>query len=61
MIAHYQKNRVDPHTKTLIFSDQLSFPLAIEIARRFHGRARTAFVSSPGVRSRITRNLIATR
>lgn len=43
MIAHYLKNRVDPRNKTLIFSDQLSFPLAIEIARRFHGRARTAF------------------
>jgi nicotinate phosphoribosyltransferase len=43
MIAHYQKNRVDPLNKTLIFSDQLSFPLAIEIARRFHGRVRTAF------------------
>jgi len=43
MIAHYTKNRVDPKTKTLIFSDQLSVPLAIEIARRFHGRARTAF------------------
>jgi nicotinate phosphoribosyltransferase len=43
MIAHYQRNRVDPHSKTLIFSDQLSVPLAIEIAQRFHGRARTAF------------------
>jgi len=43
MIAHYLKNRVDPRTKTLIFSDQLSVPLAIEIARRFHGRARTSF------------------
>jgi nicotinate phosphoribosyltransferase len=43
MIAHYRRNRVDPRTKTLIFSDQLSVPLAIEIARRFHGRARTAF------------------
>ncbi len=43
MIAHYRKNRVDPRTKTLIFSDQLSFPLAIEISRRFHGRARTSF------------------
>jgi nicotinate phosphoribosyltransferase len=43
MIAHYRRNRVDPRTKTLIFSDQLSFPLAIEIARRFHGRAKTAF------------------
>jgi nicotinate phosphoribosyltransferase len=53
MIAHYQKNRVDPHTKTLIFSDQLSFPLAIEIARRFHGRARTAF----GIGTNLTNDL----
>jgi nicotinate phosphoribosyltransferase len=43
MIAHYRKNRVDPRSKTLIFSDQLSFPLAIDIARRFHDRAKTAF------------------
>jgi nicotinate phosphoribosyltransferase len=43
MIAHYLQNRVDPRNKTLIFSDQLSVPLAIEIARRFHGRVRTAF------------------
>jgi nicotinate phosphoribosyltransferase len=43
MIAHYRRNRVDPRTKTLIFSDQLSFPLAIGIARRFHGRAGTSF------------------
>ncbi|MDH4325928.1 MAG: nicotinate phosphoribosyltransferase, partial [Betaproteobacteria bacterium] len=53
MIAHYQKNRVDPHNKTLIFSDQLSFPLAIEIARRFHGRARTAF----GIGTNLTNDL----
>jgi nicotinate phosphoribosyltransferase len=53
MIAHYQRNRVDPHTKTLIFSDQLSFPLAIEIARRFHGRARTAF----GIGTNLTNDL----
>jgi len=43
MIAHYQQNRVEPRGKTLIFSDQLSVPLAIEIAERFHGRVRTAF------------------
>ncbi len=53
MIAHYEKNRVDPHTKTLIFSDQLSFPLAIEIARRFHNRARTAF----GIGTNLTNDL----
>jgi nicotinate phosphoribosyltransferase len=43
LVAHYHRNRVDPRSKTLIFSDQLSVPLAIEIARRFHGRARTSF------------------
>jgi len=53
MIAHYLSNRVDPHTKTLIFSDQLSFPLAIEIARRFYGRARTAF----GIGTNLTNDL----
>jgi len=53
MIAHYERNRVDPHTKTLIFSDQLSFPLAIEIARRFHGRTRTAF----GIGTNLTNDL----
>ena len=53
MIAHYRRNRVDPHTKTLIFSDGLSFPLAIEIAHRFHGRARTAF----GIGTNLTNDL----
>jgi nicotinate phosphoribosyltransferase len=43
LVAHYAKNRVDARSKTLVFSDQLSFPLAIEIARRFHRRARTSF------------------
>jgi nicotinate phosphoribosyltransferase len=53
LIAHYRRNRVDPRTKTLIFSDQLSFPLAIEIARRFHGRALTAF----GIGTNLTNDL----
>lgn len=53
MIAHYRRNRVDPLTKTLIFSDGLSFPLAIEIARRFHGRARTSF----GIGTNLTNDL----
>jgi nicotinate phosphoribosyltransferase len=53
LIAHYSRNRVDPRTKQLIFSDQLSFPLAIEIARRFHGRARTSF----GIGTNLTNDL----
>jgi nicotinate phosphoribosyltransferase len=53
LIEHYRKNRVDPRTKTLIFSDQLSFPLAIDIARRFQGRALTSF----GVGTNLTNDL----
>jgi nicotinate phosphoribosyltransferase len=53
LIAHYRRNRVDPRTKQLIFSDQLSFPLAISIARRFHGRAITAF----GIGTNLTNDL----
>jgi nicotinate phosphoribosyltransferase len=53
MVEHYQRNRVDPRTKSLIFSDQLSFPLAIEIARRFHGRSKTSF----GIGTNLTNDL----
>jgi nicotinate phosphoribosyltransferase len=53
LIAHYYKHRVDPRTKTLIFSDQLTFPLAVEISRRFRGRARTSF----GIGTNLTNDL----
>jgi nicotinate phosphoribosyltransferase len=53
LIAHYRRNRVDPRTKTLIFSDQLTVPIAIEIARRFHGRVLTAF----GIGTNLTNDL----
>ena len=43
LIAHYQRNRVDPQTKTLVFSDSLTIPRVIELYQRFRGRARTAF------------------
>src|SRR6202008_1620430 len=53
LIEHYRRNRVDPRTKTLIFSDQLTVPLAIQIARRFHGRVLTAF----GIGTNLTNDL----
>ena len=53
VIAHYRRNRVDPRTKTLIFSDQLTVPIAIQIARRFDGRALTAF----GIGTNLTNDL----
>jgi nicotinate phosphoribosyltransferase len=53
LIAHYQHNRVDPRTKTLVFSDGLSFARVIELYRRFRGRARLAF----GVGTHLTNDL----
>jgi nicotinate phosphoribosyltransferase len=53
LIAHYEKNRVDPRTKTLVFSDSLTFPKVIDLYRRFSGRARLAF----GVGTNLTNDL----
>jgi nicotinate phosphoribosyltransferase len=53
LIAHYDRNRVDPRTKVLVFSDALTFPRVIELFRRFDGRARLAF----GVGTNLTNDL----
>jgi len=53
MIAHYERNRVDPKTKVLVFSDALTIPRVIELFRRFDGRARLAF----GVGTNLTNDL----
>lgn len=43
MIAHYQKMRVDPRTKSFVFSDSLNVPLCVELYNRFQGRCKPAF------------------
>ena len=43
MLAHYVANRVDPRTKTLIFSDGLTVPRTIELYQQFRGRCQLAF------------------
>lgn len=53
MIAHYANNRVDPRTKTLIFSDGLTVPRTIELFRQFHGRCQLAF----GIGTNLTNDL----
>jgi nicotinate phosphoribosyltransferase len=53
LIEHYERNRVDPRTKTLVFSDSLTIPKVIELYRRFSGRARLAF----GVGTNLTNDL----
>ena len=53
MIAHYQQNRVDPKTKTLIYSDGLTIPRTIELFEQFRGRCQLAF----GVGTNLTNDL----
>ncbi len=53
IIAHYRANRVDPRTKTLIFSDSLTVPRIIELYQQFRGRCQLAF----GIGTNLTNDL----
>jgi nicotinate phosphoribosyltransferase len=53
MIAHYLSNRVNPATKTLIFSDGLTVPRTVELYRQFQGRCQLAF----GIGTNLTNDL----
>jgi nicotinate phosphoribosyltransferase len=43
LIAHYQRMRIDPGSKTMVFSDSLNVPLCLRLFERFRGRMHTAF------------------
>ena len=43
MIRHYEKLGIDPHGKTLLFSDSLDFDKADALRTYFKDRARVAF------------------
>jgi nicotinate phosphoribosyltransferase len=43
IIQHYKKLGVDPKTKSLIFSDSLDFPKAININETFKNQAKVSF------------------
>jgi nicotinate phosphoribosyltransferase len=53
LIAHYQRMRIDPRTKTMVFSDSLTVPLAIRLYEYFKGRAQTSF----GIGTNLTNDL----
>jgi nicotinate phosphoribosyltransferase len=53
LIAHYQKMRIDPHSKVMVFSDSLTVPLAIRLFQYFKGRSQTAF----GIGTNLTNDL----
>jgi nicotinate phosphoribosyltransferase len=43
LIAHYREMRIDPLSKTMVFSDSLNVPLAIRLFEHFKRRCKTAF------------------
>ncbi|NQV00446.1 MAG: nicotinate phosphoribosyltransferase, partial [Parcubacteria group bacterium] len=43
LIRHYENNGIDPKTKTAVFSDGLTFPKALALAKEFEGRIKTSF------------------
>ena len=53
LIAHYQKMRIDPRGKAMVFSDSLTVPLAIRLFDYFRGRSQTAF----GIGTNLTNDL----
>jgi len=53
LIAHYEAHGIDPKTKSLVFSDSLTFPTAIKIAKQFAGRCKVSF----GIGTNLTNDL----
>lgn len=53
MIAHYRRMRVDPKTKTLVFSDALDFDLALALCERFKDETNPVF----GIGTHLTHDL----
>lgn len=53
MLEHYKTNRIDPLSKTLIFSDGLNVPRIIELYQRFKGRCSLSF----GIGTNLTNDL----
>jgi nicotinate phosphoribosyltransferase len=43
LIDHYKRLRIDPRTKTAVFSDGLSFEVAIDLFRRFHNQINVGY------------------
>lgn len=43
LIEHYQKMKIEPRTKSAVFSDGLNFETAVDLFRRFHSRINVGF------------------
>jgi nicotinate phosphoribosyltransferase len=52
-LAHYERLRIDPHTKRLVFSDSLTLPKALALHAHFAERVPCAF----GIGTRLTNDM----
>ena len=43
LIAHYKKMRIDPKSKSAIYSDGLTFESAVDLFKRFNNQIQTSF------------------
>lgn len=43
VIAHYKKLEIDPKQKMLVFSNKMTFPLSLELCKRFSKEIKTHF------------------
>ena len=53
LLEHYRRMRVEARTKTMVFSDSLTIPLAIRLYEHFRGRTNVAF----GIGTNLTNDL----
>ncbi|WP_133478818.1 nicotinate phosphoribosyltransferase [Cognatilysobacter segetis] len=53
VMAHFERHRIDPRTRTLVFSDSLDADRVLALADRFGTRARLAF----GIGTNLTNDL----
>jgi len=56
VLEHYERLRIDAHTKMLTFSDALDFPKTFELHERFADRAKVGF----GIGTHLTHDVGAT-
>jgi len=54
IIKHYEKLRIDPRTKTIVFSDNLDIPKAISLYNHFENRIKVSF----GIGTNLTNDLV---
>jgi nicotinate phosphoribosyltransferase len=53
VLAHYEANGIDTHTKSLVFSDNLTIPKTLALFNYFHERAQLGF----GIGTNLTNDL----